>query len=100
MARATIVFEDGPEGTGTFKVDTDYKGGFQVASHAHQHALLCVKHLGAIAERFGSTQATEVRGTTPEAAADLARAMDEPCIDAVPIGGEPEYVDAPPVMNG
>ena len=38
MPRATIVFEDGPDGSGTFKVDTDYEGGFQVNSHAHQHA--------------------------------------------------------------
>ena len=94
--KATITIQDGEDGT--FRVDTDYEGGFTVDSHAHQHALLLIKHLGAIAERRGETQ---VVGPTQELRDELAQAMDEPVIEAVPV----DYVEAAepqrlPALNG
>lgn len=98
--KATITLQDG-EAPGTFKVDTDYEGGFQVGSHAHQHALLLIKHLGSLAERHGDTVATEVRGSSPDLVENLARAMDEPAIPAVPVDAS-QYVESvePASLNG
>lgn len=53
MSKATITFQDGG-GDGQFRVDTDYgEGGFQASSHAHQHAMLCIKALNVMAQRLG-----------------------------------------------
>lgn len=88
MATATLILTDGEE-PGTFRLDTAYQDGFQVDSHAHQHALLLVKHMSELAERRGDTQVTQATGTTPEAAAEMARVMDDAGIPAVPLEMRP-----------
>lgn len=75
--KATITITDAEE-AGTFRVDTDYEGGFCIESHAHQHAMLLVKHLGELADRRGATTAI---GDSAESVDAIARAMDEPDIE-------------------
>lgn len=115
MAKAIIVLEDGKDGEFTANTSYEGVGGFEVESHAHQMALLLVKHLGVLAERKGETTlignavdpfvstnlsdhigpaelAIEMdgdeachKGAILTAMDELAKEMDNPEIAAVPI---------------
>jgi len=49
MSKATITLEDA--GEGSFNLSTDYEGGYQVGSMAHEAVIMICKFMDEIAER-------------------------------------------------
>jgi hypothetical protein len=64
MSTVNINLEDTPDGAIALQVC--YTGGFNVKSHAHQHALLLIKHMDEMAERLGAPKIDVQHTRIPE----------------------------------